>query len=181
MKNVCNYSALTGKNVKSVDALIADAIKGEKTMREKIQVACIGILIHAEKNGDWTKAKVLVDGLSGATNKEQLVLFFAKFGGLTFDKDGFTGWSGAEHIRQNFNDAKAKAWWEMKKAPNPYAGFDILTAVAKQVELSQKHLKTAQKLEDEGKVEEATAMRAKQNIPTDFIRELNALISKHAA
>lgn len=122
-----SYASLSGKNAKSVDQLIEQAINSAKSMREKVQLAGVAILIHAEKCGDWTKASDLVDGLGNGVNGAALVEWFKVYGGLIVDeKEGcFSGWKGAEHIRTSFENAKATAWWELKKQ-SPYKGFNMI-------------------------------------------------------
>lgn len=124
--NVTSYAAITGKNAKTVDQLIASAISSVKSMRERVQVASIAVLMHAEKTGDYRKAQDLIDGLGNGVNQTALVEFFTKYGGLEVDEEegGFSGWSGAEYIRSHFQAAKAQPWWELKKQ-SPYKGFNL--------------------------------------------------------
>lgn len=130
LKNVTSYAALAGKNAKTVDQLIEAAIGSLKTMREKVQVAAVAILQHAEQCGDYSKAQILVDGLGNGINKASLQKWFIDFGGLKYDEDTkqFNGWSGKVFIREAFGTAKATAWWELKKAPE-YKGYDVVQAL----------------------------------------------------
>lgn len=137
-KAVCSYASITGKNAKSVDQLIASAISSVKSMREKVQVASVAVLMHAEKCGDYTKAQELVDGVGNGVNQNALVEFFVKYGGLIVDEEegGFNGWKGATFIRDNFQNAKAQPWWELKKQ-SPYKGFNLHDELAKLLKRTQ--------------------------------------------
>lgn len=115
---------VTTKDVKELDKLITSAVSSAKTMRSKIQIAAVAILIHAEKHGDYTKANDLVNGLGHGVNGRALVQWFTKFGGLSVDKNQFSGWNGKEYIRDNFDDAKSTMWWEFKKQ-NAFAGHNL--------------------------------------------------------
>lgn len=114
------------KDAKELDVLINSAIKAATTMRNKVQMASIAILHHAFTCGDYTKANDLVEGLGHGVKRDSLVEFFVKFGGLTINEEGnaFGGWKGKEHIKANFDDAKATMWWDLKKA-NPFKGFNL--------------------------------------------------------
>ena len=88
-----------------------------------------------------------------------MVEWFKDFGGLTVKGDKFTGWKGAEFIRNNFKStakhkngiAKDTMYWEYK-APNIWAGQDDLKA--------------------------AKAMIAKHNIASKLVQDDEALVSK---
>ena len=64
-----------------------------------------------------------MDGLQGAF-RASLVEWFVKFGGLTVAGGKFAGWSGADHIRSVFDEAKTTAWYQVKKEA-PYKGYDL--------------------------------------------------------
>lgn len=121
------------KKVVSVDAAIEAAISATSKSRNAIQAACISIAMHAEKTGDWTKANTLVNGLADSIRKDSLIAWFIKYVGLEIGKsdDGkFTAWTGADHIRNNFTEAKETMWDMCKPASNPWKGFDLKEQVA---------------------------------------------------
>ena len=132
------------KTVKELDRQIELAIQSANTMKNRVQVAAVSILAHAEAHGDYTRAAVLVDGLGQGINGAALVEFFVKFGGLVVDAEegGFSGWSGKEYIAENFEAAKAQPWFELK-AVNPWAGYNLEDALTK---LADNHIKMTQKL-----------------------------------
>jgi len=179
MKNVANYSVLSGKNAKGVDYHIESAIKSAKTMREKVQIAGVAILMHAEKHGDYSKAATLVDGLGNGVNGSALVAWLVQFGGLEVGKaevdgkkvDTFVGWKGKEYIRTNFAEAKATAWWEFKKQ-NPYKGMDLSEDLTKLIKNAQSRLGAIAKAEAEGDDELASMLREANNIPSDLLSAL---------
>ena len=174
--NVCSYALLEGAKKKSVDKLIELAINSLKTMREKVQVAAIAVLQHAEKHGDYSKAQVLVDGLGNGINKASLQKFFVDLGGLKLDADSgnFNGWQGAEYIKENFTLAKSTAWWSLKKAPD-YKGCDLVVSLGKLVKTAEAALK---KLEEVGiehgtDSEEYITMLSVTNVDPDMIKLIN--------
>jgi hypothetical protein len=127
---VCSYASLFGKNPVSVDQAIKSAITSVKKLKDSVQVAAIAILIHAEKCGDYRKANELIEGLGNGVNQKALVEFFAKFGGFIISEEEkkFTGWSGADHIRSNFEKAKETAWYSLKQQ-KPFEGFNLDEAI----------------------------------------------------
>lgn len=184
MKNVANYAVLSGKNAQSVDHVIETAIKSAKTMREKVQIAGVAILMHAEKHGDYSKAGVLVDGLGNGVNGAALVAWLIKFGGLEVGKvevdgkkvDGFVGWKGKQHIRDNFAEAKAVAWWDFKQA-SPYKGFnlkDALTATIKQAKAAQAKIDDAKA---EGDDDLAKMLSEVVDVDGDLLASLQKLVA----
>lgn len=182
--NVCSYALAMGKNAKSVDELIARAEKLNKSGREAIQVAAIGVLVHAEKTRDWTKARTLVDCVEGA-NTVSLVAWFVKYGGLVVGKDDagdetFIGWSGKEHIRENFASARSTPWWNAKKM-SPYKGFDLMGAVQQQVTAANNALKKLEKVRKTGDDALVAEMESMIKIDHEHLRELQAFVSARAA
>lgn len=171
--NVTSYAAITGKNAKSVDQLIASAISSVKSMRERVQVASIAVLIHAEKTGDYRKAQDLIDGLGNGVNQAALVEFFVKYGGLQVDEEegGFNGWKGADYIRDNFQAAKAQAWWELKKQ-SPYKGFDLNEEIGKLIKRARA---ANDKLED-AEAQGIEDVISKITINPDQLEALNHLV-----
>lgn len=140
------------KDAAQVDTLIGKAVKSVAKARVDVQVAAVAILMHAEKHGDWTKANDLVNGLGNTINGAALVEWFCQFGGLTVDQEQeqFGGWSGADHIREHFQAAKAKMWWELKQK-SPFKGWDLEAALAKVVADHAKVTKSMANLSDEDK------------------------------
>ena len=182
-KNVCCYAKATGKDAKGVDALIGEAVSSAKTMKEKVQVAGIAILIHAEKCGDYRKANDLVKGLGDGVNGAALVEWFVKFGGFTISPDGdcFDGWKGAEYIQDHFNgkdSAKTTAWYSLKKI-NPYKGFDLVAALKSVVKRAEAANDMLDKVEV-GDSEERTALEDMITIDKDALEALEAIIAKAA-
>lgn len=120
------------KDAAQVDSLIGKAVKSINKARVDVQIAAVAILMHAEKHGDWTKANDLVKGLGNTINGKVLVKWFVAYGGLVVDAEAeqFSGWTSAQHIRDNFQGAKDKMWWELK-SPSPFKGFDLEAALLK--------------------------------------------------
>lgn len=174
-----SYASLSGKNAKSVDQLIEQAINSAKSMREKVQLAAVAILIHAEKHGDWTKASDLVDGLGDGVNGAALVEWFKVYGGLIVDeKEGcFSGWKGADHIRKNFESAKATAWWELKKQ-SPYKGFDLIATLNRVVQQATNAQAKLEEAIEQGDDELAEYLYSVIKADTDQVRLLQACIDQ---
>lgn len=113
------------KNATELNKIIQSGIKSASTMRTKVQQAAVAILYHAYKCGDWTSANALVEGLGHGVKRDSLVEFFTVNGGLTIAEGAkeFTGWKGADFIKEKFEEAKENMWWDYKKQ-NPFAGFE---------------------------------------------------------
>lgn len=122
-----------------VDTLIKQAITSAATMQKKVQIAAVSILQHAHKHGDYTKANDLVNGLGTGVRAAALVEWFSTYGGLTVKEgeEGFSGWAGADHIKDNFQDAKATMWWTLKPV-SPFKAFDLEAAIASLVKKAEK-------------------------------------------
>lgn len=182
MKPVISYTALSGANFKGVDSVIQAAINSAKTMREKVQLAGVAVLMHAEKHGDYSKAAVLVDGLGNGVNSGALVEWFVEFGGLEIGKaevdgkkvDTFVGWKGKAYIREKFAEAKCTAWWEFKKQ-NPYAGFDLADALKKVVKSAEGALAKIDDAESEGDDALAAMLRELISVDADTLSALKKL------
>lgn len=113
------------KDAAALSTLIKSAITSATTMRSKVQLAAVGILHHAYQCGDWTKANELVEGLGHGVKRDSLVEYFVVNGGLVIAEGAkeFTGWKGKEFIKENFETAKDKMWFEYRKA-NPFKGYE---------------------------------------------------------
>jgi hypothetical protein len=137
-------------NVAELDKMVENAIASANTMRKRVQVVAIAILAHAEKHGDYTRAQTLIEGLGHGVNMKALVEFFVRFGGLVVDSEegGFCDWKGSEYIRENFQNAKATMWWELKPQ-NPWQGFDLETELVKLIKRAQTAEKRIEKLPDD--------------------------------
>lgn len=183
MKQVINYSTLSGKNFKGVEAVVEAAIKSAKTMREKVQLAGVAVLMHAEKHGDYSQAARLVDGLGNGVNGAALVAWFVEFGGLEVGKaevdgkkvDTFVGWKGKAHIRAKFVEAKATAWWEFKQTP-AFKGYDLKETLLSAIKQSKSMLSKIEDAEAEGDTELANMYRELINVDADLLASLQKLV-----
>lgn len=111
-------------NAEELTKLVNTAITSATTMRNKVQIASVAILHHAYKCGDWTAANTLVEGLGHGVKRDSLVEYFVVNGGLTIAEGAkeFTGWSGKDFIKENFENAKEKMWFDYKKS-TPFSGY----------------------------------------------------------
>lgn len=187
-KNVCSYAALTGKNAKGVDALIADAVKSAKTMREKTQVAAVAVLMHAAKCGDYTKADVLVKGMGQGVHAQALVQWFEVFGGLVIvdvkDADGkvvdkkFGQWKGKDFLETQFNKnngPKQTAWWSFHN-PKPYGGFDFMDYLRKGLAQADKAMQKINDAAEAGDDAEKERLLEVVSIDADMLKAVAALV-----
>lgn len=141
------------KNATALKAIIATAIESAHTMKANVQLASVAVLHHAYQHGDYTFANELINGLGHGVKRDSLVEWFAKFGGLTVgenSQEGFTGWSGKAHIKDNFEQAKATMWYELKKA-NPFEGYSLEDELRKVMKKHQRISKAALKMDDNDK------------------------------
>ncbi|MNZ93562.1 hypothetical protein D3C78_1126340 [compost metagenome] len=152
---------VTPKDAAAVEGLIGKAVRSVQKARVDVQIAAVAILIHAEKHGDWTKANDLVTGLGNTINGKALVEWFVVYGGLVIDEEAaaFTGWNGAEHIKERFQEAKAKMWWDLKQT-NPFKGFDLEAALKKVISDHERVTKKMDTMTDEEKAKVKTQVNA---------------------
>ena len=170
---------LTAKtSAAAVNALIVKAGNSTKVMRDDIQNAACGVLIHAEKFGDYTLANSLVMAVAEGTNIKSLVVWFEQFGGLIIDETnnelGFTSWKGADHIRNEFQNAKAKGWWTCKPM-TPFKGYNLMDELEKLVKMAAKKAAEQRKYENEGETEKLDAM----TIDSGLLTKLSELTKTH--
>lgn len=118
------------KDAAGLEKIQAAAVKSVQTARVQVQIAAVATIRHAFDHGDWTYAGKLVDALGNTINGKALVEWFKLYGGLKTDDTGFIGWSGKQHIEDNFEKAKAGMWWELKAA-SPFKGFSLEEALQK--------------------------------------------------
>jgi len=116
------------KDAAGLEKIQAAAVKSVQSARVSVQVAAVATIRHAYEHGDWSYAGKLVEALGNTINGKALVEWFKLYGGLKVDDTGFIGWSGKQHIEDNFEKAKAGMWWELKAA-SPFKGFDLEAAL----------------------------------------------------
>ncbi|QQM15392.1 hypothetical protein [Kosakonia virus Kc261] len=165
------------KDVAALDKAIADTISKAKTLRNGIQNVAVGILLHAHKHGDYTRAESFVNGLGEGVRQKALVDWFVQFGGLVIGeredgKSGFVSWKGADHIRDNIDKAKATMWWTCKPEA-AFEGFDLQEALDKLIAKAEKAMNKANELRHEGRDEDANKVVVPQNV-LDGLRKLKA-------
>lgn len=168
-----NYKTFsTGEEL---DKAIATVARKAASLQQEIQVVSVGVLLHAHKHGDYTKAQLLIDSLGEGVRSKALVEWFMQFGGLLVGDTetgakGFSGWQGAEYIKAHIDEAKAKMWWLCKPEP-PFAGFDFETELAKLIKRAERSMQVANELTHDGKLEDA----AKVKVSADQLDALRAL------
>lgn len=143
------------KDAAELAKMCAKAVKSVQSARVSVQQAAVGVLYHAFKHGDYTAATTLVNDLGNTINGAALVEFFKVYGGLKINEEQgcFDGWQGKQFIEDNFNDAKAKMWWELK-VKQPFKGFDLEAALQQVI---KRHKEAQEKIvgmtpEDQAKV-----------------------------
>lgn len=164
---------------KSVDTLIADAIKAAGSAKVKIQQAAVAILLHAYKHNDWRKANDLVEGLGNGVRRDSLVEWFKTYGGLAVDEQSkkFCDWKGPDHIKANIANAKEKDWAECKKE-NVWGGFDLKDSLAKVRKSAMAALAKVDKAREQGKPEEEIAHLLEQvKVTREQIIAMDAMIA----
>lgn len=143
---------MTFKTVKQLDTAIDQIIVGAKNQRDMIQQIAIGIVSHAagKGSGNVTRAKKLVDGLGNGVRCDSLVQWFAKVG-INFDEEGNVSLDKGMLTTENFNDAKAIMWCDVKKA-TPYKGFDFKEQLVRQLKAAYKASELSKNAENKDKV-----------------------------
>ena len=113
---------------------IAKALDSANTMKKKVQIACVNVLIMCGKaKTDEEKVELvkiandMVNALGDGIRAKGLIGFFLEFG-LTQDwakpSDGFNGLKSEQHIRENFERSKVEHWYT--KAPEaPFKDYNF--------------------------------------------------------
>lgn len=140
------------KDAAGLEKIHASAIRSVAKARVNVQIAAVATIRHAWEHGDYSYAQKLVEGLGNTINGAALVEWFVQYGGLKINAEGkgFGGWSGKDYIEQNFEAAKAKMWWELKKQ-SPFKGFDLEAALQKVLKDHATFTKDIEALSDEDK------------------------------
>lgn len=146
-----NYTTELKKNV---DSLITRAETTLGKGADHVQIAAVAVLYHAMQHNDYSRAAKMVEMVHAKIGAGQaLSKWFVKFGGLTLSEDqkSFTGWKGAEYIKENVSVAKSTMWITFK-APNPYKGFDLDAAIESLITKAMNELSKAAKDADKAKL-----------------------------
>lgn len=171
MSNVVQYEgSYDSELLKNADAAISAAVTAVRGANAAIQVAAVSILVHSVQHGDYTKANTLVE-LTAGMNRKSLVDWFVQFGGLAVKGGKFSGWKGADYIREHFAEAKKTAWWGVTP-DKPWAGFFLeerLSAVFKGGFAAAK------------KVEEDPSLAEKFDFDVELVRKLQRVMAIHKA
>ncbi len=116
----------TFKNTAELDTYVAGTLADAQKLKIRVQIALVGTAIEIQKHGDWPRANKFIKALGNGLNNNAIVEWCSEYMGLTID-DGaqeFTGWQGADYIKENFEKAKSVMWFDLKKQ-NPWKGFDL--------------------------------------------------------
>ena len=139
------------KNAADLEKIQATAVKSVQKARIQVQIAAVATIRHAFEHGDYTYAQKLVDALGNTVNGAALVEWFVVYGGLEASDEGFIGWKGKDHIKDKFEEAKAKMWWELK-VKNPFKGYSLEEALKKVI---SQHAEMQKKLKGMNEEEQA--------------------------
>lgn len=163
------------KDAAELAKLCAKAVKSVQSARVSVQQAAVAVLYHAHKHGDYSAAGALVNDLGNTINGKALIEFFVKFGGLKVNAEtnNFDGWSGKQHIEDNFNDAKATMWWDLKQQ-QPFKGFDLEAALQRVI---KEHKATLDKVEG---LTEADKAKVKLTVNDATIQQVLAMCNFEA-
>ena len=134
-------------SVAQVKAAIDKAIESAVTMKKKVQIAAIGLLIIAGKAKDKaqkdeciTLANYLVNQLGDGIKGKGLVAFLSQFGfkvDAIEPKNGFNSVLPEKFIREHFAEAKDTYWWTL--APDaPFKEWDFRVELTKLLDRADK-------------------------------------------
>lgn len=140
-------------NATELNKLISAALTAVKSGRNRLQVACVAILHHAYKHGDYSAAGNMVLELADSgVRRDAVVEWFKIYGGLLVNDDPetqkdkpFSGWKGVDHIEAHFSDAKENMWWLAKAEKDPFVEGDLGAELAKLLGKYGKMIKKAEK------------------------------------
>ena len=142
-------------SVAQVENAIEKAIESATTMKKKIQIASIGLLILAGKAKDAKDtakclelANYLVDQCGNGINGRGLVAFLAHYGfkvDVIEPKNGFNALMSNEYVRKHFEDAKKGStegdlkgyWWDWRPV-NAFKPWDFKVELKKLLDRADK-------------------------------------------
>lgn len=129
-------------SVKELDKAIASVIDASKGLQDNIQAVAVGIMVHAWKHGDFTRAQTLVDGLGQGVRRAALVEWFHGCG-LKVDEQEqrFSGFNKAK-MEDKFEKMKSTPWYTMKPE-RPFTGFDMKAELERLIKKAERAMKTA--------------------------------------
>lgn len=130
--------------VEALDKAISTVIAKSKTLQSDIQKVAIGIVAHAYKHGDYSRANVLVDGLGEGVRRTALVEWFHRCGLNVSEADQCFNGFNKKVCERKFEEMKGTDWWTLKPE-RPFDGFDL------QAELSRLLKKAERVMAEEGK------------------------------
>lgn len=131
-------------NVEALDKAITAVINKSKSLQTDIQKVAVGIIAHAWKHGDYTRANTLVNGLGEGVRRKALVEWFYQCG-LEVDEveQCFTGFN-KKVCEKKFEEMKSTNWWTLK-AEKPFEGFDLQAELARLLKRAERVQKDAPK------------------------------------
>jgi hypothetical protein len=132
-----------------LNKMVDGAVKGLTQSRNSVQVLLVSMLMHTHRHGDRSAMERLIASIgtednADKMNRKRIVSYLVEFAGLVYDDETgtFTGWQGADHIKDNFQRAKDTAWWSFHKpAKREVKAFDINQAIADLVKKALYHKK----------------------------------------
>lgn len=158
----------TFKTVEALDKAITSVINKSKSLQTDIQKVAVGIVAHAYKHGDYTRANTLVDGLGEGVRRKALVEWFFQCGLEVSEEDQcFTGFN-KKVCEKKFETMKSTNWWTLK-AEKPFEGFDLQAELARLLKRAERIQKDADK-----RTKEENEL---VNIPVDMLTKLRTISS----
>lgn len=142
------------KNTDTLTSYVSDTIQSAKTLKDKIQVAAVGILMHVGRHGDKPTgcrlANQLVNDLGKGIQTKALADYFLAFGAqLADDNKSFADWD-IEMLKARFNKSSTNpkairegaknTHWATFAPESPWSGFkldDKLESLLKQAGKAQ--------------------------------------------
>lgn len=125
--------------VEALDKAIDAVISKSQSLQSDIQKVAIGIVAHAYKHGDYTRANTLVNGLGEGVRRTALVEWFHRCGMDISEADQcFVGFN-KKVCEKRFEEMKGTSWWALKPE-RPFDGFDLQAELARLLKRAERVL-----------------------------------------
>ena len=170
--------------VKSVNDVLkqnANAINNLHKGKGSVQNALLELYKTIAQHGDWTIANKALsswefEDMRGLDHdRDAWIKHIVAYGGLKFDEESFefNGWSGAQHLKDNFQKAKDNPYWKSIPESKVFE-FGMIDKLEGLLVQGNNAMKKATKLEKEGK-------EANVSVPEGIMDDIRTLIANYKA
>ncbi len=140
------YAKAEIKTIEQLKVSIAKALESADTMKKKVQIACVNVMIfagRAETKEEMAEIVVIANDmviqLGDGIRAKGLIGWFLEFGfkqDWNKPADGFIGIKSQQHIRENFERSKTEHWYT-KSPEAPFKDYNFKVMLGKLIETAK--------------------------------------------